>query len=222
MQGAILRGVRSYGQYCAAARALDVIGDRWSLLVVRELLVRGPSRFTDLRQGLPGVATNLLTARLRDLEEAGVLTREEAPPPVATTLYRLTPRGEALEPVLLELMRWGMPLMVDPLDGQEFRAEWAVYLSRLFLSDHEPEAPKAVVAFHADGQRWYLTAEGGALIASVGAVADADADAVIDGDPQTILGLITGVLDLDQALGRGLRLTGEPATLARVLPHHSA
>src|ERR1022692_5071124 len=102
--------MRSYGQYCGLAKALDIIGDRWTLLIVRELLIR-PCRYTDLRQGLPGIATNLLADRLRELEEAGILTREEAAPPVATTLFRLTKRGKELEPALLLLDTWGAPLL---------------------------------------------------------------------------------------------------------------
>src|SRR2546423_10330659 len=88
--------MRSYSQYCSLAKALDIVGERWTLLIVRELLLRGPSRYTDIRDGLPGIATNLLAERLRDLEKAGLLSREDAPPPVATTLFRLTPRGEQL------------------------------------------------------------------------------------------------------------------------------
>src|ERR687885_1607076 len=84
---------RGYGQYCAVAKALDLVGDRWTLLIVRELLLRGPCRYTDLRHGLPGIATNLLADRLRELERAGIISREDAPPPVATALFRLTPRG---------------------------------------------------------------------------------------------------------------------------------
>src|ERR1041385_5860664 len=77
--------MRSYDEYCAIAKSLDVVGDRWTLLIVRELALSGPSRYTDLRNGLPGIATNLLAERLRDLELAGVITREDAPPPIATT-----------------------------------------------------------------------------------------------------------------------------------------
>jgi DNA-binding HxlR family transcriptional regulator len=92
--------MRTYGQYCSLAKALDLLGDRWTLLIVRELLLRGPCRYTDLRDGLPGIATNLLADRLRELQEAGVLAREEAPPPIATTLFSLTPRGEQLKDTL--------------------------------------------------------------------------------------------------------------------------
>src|SRR5215469_16858538 len=103
--------MRSYGQYCSLAKALDVVGDRWTLLIVRELLLRGACRYTDLRNGLPGIATNLLADRLRELEQADIVSREQAPPPVATTLFRLTERGEELKNVLFELGRWGVPLM---------------------------------------------------------------------------------------------------------------
>src|SRR4051794_34211758 len=110
-RASILGSMRSYGQYCSIARALDVVGERWALLIVRELLLQGPCRFTDLKNALPGIATNLLSGRLKDLEEAGLITREDAPPPIATILYTLTPTGRALKPVLKSLGAWGMHLM---------------------------------------------------------------------------------------------------------------
>src|SRR4029453_13069711 len=116
--------MRSYGQYCAVARALDVVGDRWAFLIVRELLLLGPCRYTDLRNGLPGIATNLLADRLRDLEEAGVVRRVHAPPPIATTLYELTPRGAELGSVLKALGTWGAELMARPQGGDAFRSYW--------------------------------------------------------------------------------------------------
>src|SRR3954467_1370668 len=97
---------RTYGDRCGIARALDVVGDRWALLVVRELLL-GPKRFTDLRAGLPNLGPDILSQRLRDLEEAGVLTRGTLPPPAASQVYGLTGRGEELESVILGLGRWG-------------------------------------------------------------------------------------------------------------------
>src|ERR1700751_2304890 len=114
--------MRSYGQYCAVAKALDVVGDRWTLLIVRELLLAGPCRYTDLRNGLPGIATNLLADRLRELEDAGIVRGELAPPPVAPTLYALTERGGALEPIVLELGRWGSPLMAEPVGEEAVRS----------------------------------------------------------------------------------------------------
>src|SRR5579883_3438193 len=102
--------MRSYGQNCGVAKALDLLGERWTLLIVRELLP-GPSRYTDLRTVLPGIPTNLLAERLQKLEEAGVVLREQAPPPIATTLYSLTDRGRELQSVIYDLGRWGAPLM---------------------------------------------------------------------------------------------------------------
>ena len=119
--------MRSYDEYCAAAKALDVVGDRWTLLIVRELALRGPCRYTDVRNGLPGIASNLLSERLRDLEHAGVIVREDAPPPIATTLFRLTPRGEELRPVLDGLVRWGIPLMVEQKPDDAVRSQWLTW-----------------------------------------------------------------------------------------------
>src|SRR5260370_11848258 len=113
--------MRSYGQYCGMAKALDLIGDRWALLIVRELLIRGSCRYTDLREGLPGIATNLLVDRLRELEQSEVVTREVAPPPIATTLFRLTPRGEELEPIVYQLGCWGAPLLPKAPNTDAFR-----------------------------------------------------------------------------------------------------
>src|SRR5215468_5066933 len=109
--------MKTYGQYCATARALDLVGDRWVLLIVRELLSQGPSRFTDLRAGLPGVATNLLATRLREMEENGIITHRDAAPPVATGLYQLTERGQALRPVIEALADWGLPTMPVAREG---------------------------------------------------------------------------------------------------------
>lgn len=114
---------RSYADGCASAHALDLIGERWALLVVRELLL-GPKRFTDLRAGLPAISPNVLTQRLEELEEAGVLRRRKLPPPAAAWVYELTPWGQQLESVIMALGRWavrsptlmqGHPLSVDAL-----------------------------------------------------------------------------------------------------------
>src|SRR5260221_5818433 len=113
--------MRQYGQFCPLAKALDVVGDRWTLLIVRELSVR-PCRYTDLRDGLPGIATNLLADRLKSLEAAGIITAEAAPPPVATTLYRLAERGEALLPALQELATSAAPLLADADETDEVRS----------------------------------------------------------------------------------------------------
>src|SRR4051812_19082344 len=142
--------MRSYHQYCALAKALDVIGDRWTRLIVRELLLAGPSRYTDLRNGLPGIATNLLSDRLRELEAAGVVARVDAPPPVATTLFSLTDRGEALRPVLDALGAWGMPYVVEgPAPDDPFRGRWLAWPAERFLTDGEPDRPPIAIELRA-------------------------------------------------------------------------
>ncbi|GAB2687678.1 helix-turn-helix domain-containing protein [Nocardia thraciensis] len=114
---------RSYDHYCAASRALDVVGDRWSLLVVRELC-SGPRRYSDLFADLPGISTDVLAARLKDLERDGVLTRHRAGPRGATAAYELTPDGAALRPVLDALSAWGTPLLGERRATDAVRAHW--------------------------------------------------------------------------------------------------
>jgi DNA-binding HxlR family transcriptional regulator len=107
---------KSYDQYCTIATALDVIGDRWTLLVLRELSF-GEQRFTDLKAGLPGIATNLLTTRLRGLEEAGLVEQHELPAPAARTVYRLTREGARIRPVLRAIAEFGLPYLEQPVEG---------------------------------------------------------------------------------------------------------
>ncbi|GLX47532.1 transcriptional regulator [Streptomyces hygroscopicus subsp. hygroscopicus] len=114
---------RSYDQYCSAARALDLVGDRWTLLIVRELLA-GPRRYTDLHADLPGVSTDVLASRLKDMERDGLTTRRRLPPPGAATVYELTPRGSALLPVLQALGAWGEPELAVRRPTDAVRAHW--------------------------------------------------------------------------------------------------
>lgn len=114
---------RSYDQHCAAARALDLVGDRWTLLVVRELLA-GPRRYTDLHADLPGVSTDMLAGRLKDMESAGLVTRRRLPPPASASVYELTPRGRDLLPVLRSLAAWGASGLGEPRPTDAVRAHW--------------------------------------------------------------------------------------------------
>jgi len=209
--------MRTYGQYCAVAKALDVIGDRWTLLIVREILLRGPCRYTDLRNGLPGIATDLLADRLRDLAKAGIVSREDAPPPVATTLYRLTPRGEELAPLLRELLRWGTPLMQEgPASGDVFRGQWLVWPAEMSLTDREPAAPPVTIQVLADDEPAVLETSGGGVHVTPGRAEDPDA--VLRGPAHTILGLFAGFIDLDRAGAMGAECEGDRGALERVLP----
>ena len=105
-----------YRQYCPIARALDVLGDRWTLLILRELTNAGDRRFTDLRRSLPGIAPGLLSDRLKALAEHGLVTTRELPPPAARTVYAITPRGREAAPVLRALARFGLPLLDPPAE----------------------------------------------------------------------------------------------------------
>ncbi|NEY32636.1 transcriptional regulator [Streptomyces sp. PRKS01-65] len=114
---------RSYDQYCSVARALDVVGDRWTLLIVRELLA-GPRRYTDLHADLPGVSTDVLASRLKDMERDGLTTRRRLPPPGAVYVYELTPRGRQLLPVLQALGSWGAAELGERRPTDAVRAHW--------------------------------------------------------------------------------------------------
>jgi DNA-binding HxlR family transcriptional regulator len=206
--------MRSYGQYCSVAKALDVVGDRWTLLIVRELLLQGPCRYTDLRNGLPGIATNLLSDRLHELEAAGLVQREEAAPPVATTLFSLTDFGARLEPVLDALGAWGIRYMTQPSDDDEFRSQWFSFPVSLFLHDRDPDGPPVSIQLRTTGRPAVIEVSGGQVRTRLGP-ADAP-DLVLDGPPRVILGLLSAHLDPAQAQERGLTITGDPALLRRL------
>jgi len=116
---------RSYRQFCGLAKALDVVGERWTLLIVRNLLL-GPRRYSDLLEELPGVTTNLLAKRLQELEGAGLVEKERLPPPVPAVLYRLTVDGAALEPAIMELARWGGRYLDRPKSGDAINVGWGL------------------------------------------------------------------------------------------------
>lgn len=207
--------MRSYRQYCAVARALDLVGDRWSLLVVRELLIRGPSRYTDLRAGLPGIATNLLADRLRELEEAGIVQRVDAPPPIATTLYELTGRGAELAPVVHALGNWGAALMTRRQGTDEFRSHWLAFpLSRLI--DSSPDLPPVTIQIRTGDQPIVVETVNGSVHARPGTVAHPHA--LLDGPPELVIGLLRGLIDQTQAKRRGLRITGDKEAIGRLQP----
>src|SRR5580692_7608649 len=114
---------RSYDQYCPLSRALDLIGERWTVLIVRELLA-GPRRYTDLHADLPGVSTDVLATRLKEMEHDGLVTRRRLPPPAAAAVYELTPRGRALQPALSVLADWGATDLGGPRPTDARRAHW--------------------------------------------------------------------------------------------------
>ena len=209
--------MKSYRQLCAVARALDIVGDRWNLLIVRELLIARRARFTDLQRGLPGVAPNLLAQRLRDLESHGVVRRETATPPATGTLYALSDRGAQLEGVVRELLRWGAPTVADAPPETTFQMHWLSMPARYLAQDNDPAAPAATIRFGTITDGFDMTASAG-LITVEPCGSDVTPDATIDGPGSVLVGLLQGAIELAQATAVGVTVQGDRRALLRVLP----
>ncbi len=206
--------MRSYGQYCSVAKALDVVGDRWTLLIIRELILQGPCRYTDLRGALPGIATNMLAERLRELEAAGLVRREDPAPPVATALFHLTDAGAELEPVLNALGAWGIRYMAQPAQDDEFRSHWFAFPASLFLRDREPDGPPIAIELRTTGRPAVVEVSGGTVRTRLGTTPSPDL--VLSGTPNLILGLLSAHLTPDAARAAGLEIEGDAGILARL------
>jgi DNA-binding HxlR family transcriptional regulator len=197
--------MRSYSQFCAIARSLDVIGDRWTLLIVREMWLR-PSRYTDLRSALPGIATNLLAERLRELEAEGLVSKTDEPPPIATSIYRLTDRGLALVPVLRELLRWGTPLMRNGQGEDTFRPHWLVGILECVFDTVESAAPLAFsVAVSGEGPPVVVRADAGGVKVERNSPAGVPVEVAISGTPEELLAVFRGECSLDTLTTSGSR-----------------
>jgi DNA-binding HxlR family transcriptional regulator len=206
--------MRSYGQYCAVAKALDTIGDRWTLLLIRELLLQGGCRYTDLLNGLPGISTNLLADRLKQLENHGLVRAEAAPAPIATTLYHLTDAGREVEPVIRALVRFGARYMADPADGEEFRSHWLAFPVAELLEDSGAAGPPALVEIRTDDRPVFIELADGQVRTSL--TAPGNPDLVLTGNGQLVLGVLTGQLKLSEARQLGLQTQGPTALLKRL------
>ncbi|MGW1541450.1 winged helix-turn-helix transcriptional regulator [Streptomyces sp. NPDC002309] len=206
---------RSYDQYCPAARALDVVGDRWTLLIVRELLA-GPRRYTDLHADLPGVSTDVLASRLKDMERDGLATRRRLPPPGAAYVYELTPRGEELLPVLQALGVWGRSGLGERRPTDAVRAHWfALPLLRALEGEGlEGEGLVEVRLEEGDFHLW-VGAEEGAVYGDGPAPGEPDAVLVLGTD--TCTALARGEVGVAEAVRDGrITVTGD-GTLAKAL-----
>lgn len=207
--------MRTYGQYCTLARGLDLVGDRWTLLIVRELLSLGASRYADLQRGLPGIATNLLAARLREMEDAGIITRSELPRPANVTVFSLTERGAALEGVVREFIKWGAPLMGPPTTDESFRAHWLLLPLRALCRDNAPSASVQIVRVGRADDGCDITAAAGDISVTASMPGNVP-DAVVDGDPGALVALFTGHMPISTADAAGM-ITGDVDAVRRVV-----
>jgi DNA-binding HxlR family transcriptional regulator len=205
---------KRFDQYCPVAHALGLVGERWSLLVVRELL-HGPKRYTDLVDGLPGIGTNILATRLRDLEEAGVVRKRKLPPPAASNVYELTEYGAELEEAVHALARWGARSLGPPGPKDDLYPEWGM---NAFPALFDPEAARGLTETYVlriGDDVFAAHVEDGHLRVEQGGADDADLDAAMDMD--TFFGLASGKLEARPALAAECveLAVGEPATLER-------
>jgi DNA-binding HxlR family transcriptional regulator len=199
--------VRSYGQYCALAKALDVVGDRWSLLIARELLLR-PCRYGELQDGLPGIASNLLVDRLRSLEDNGVVTRDEH------GRYVLTDWGNRLATPVRELTRWAALLMSSKSETETFRSRWLEIPLTLMFDGMDPSRPEVEIEIRTGDQAVTLTSTAGEVSVRLGTASSPDV--VISGPPEPIIGLLAGRLDRAAAIEQGVKVLGDFRLVTRL------
>jgi DNA-binding HxlR family transcriptional regulator len=200
-------------QFCALARAAEVVAERWTLLIVRELLL-GPKRFVDLRERLDGVSPSVLTARLARAEKVGLVRRRLLPPPAASTVYELTEHGQALRPAIYELIRWGGRFLFPMRRGDRAEPEWA-HLALAACARRGP-VPARAIRLRIVGRNAaeaVLRVAGGASGTTVGPDAE-PADVTITADLPAVLGLMSGALDPDVAVRtRRIAVTGDRAAV---------
>jgi DNA-binding HxlR family transcriptional regulator len=203
---------RSYRDACPIARALDVVGERWALLVVRELLL-GPQRFSDLRRALPGAASNVVTDRLRELERRGVVSRRMLPPPAGSAVYELTARGRDLEPVLFALGDWGMHV---PLPPSPTLTPTSVLIFLRTAARPDVATAAAVYQLELGEGVWTVRTENGRLEIEPGEAAAPDG--VLRTDPETLNALLGDASGLEAAIAEGsVEVAGDRAAVRGLL-----
>ena len=201
--------MRSYGQYCGLAKGLDVIGDRWVLLVVRELL-EGPRRYGELLDGLPGIATNLLAERLRSMQDNGLIEKTD------DDHYSLTERGEGLREVLYAIGRWTYPLMGPIGPDEAFRSHWIVHPVSALFPGVDASRPEATIEVRCGESPMTIASRDGRVTVRAGTAAAPDL--VLTGPPDAIVGLLAQRLDRKEATERGVAITGDVKVLGRLRP----
>jgi DNA-binding HxlR family transcriptional regulator len=200
---------RSYDQFCGIARALDLVGERWALLIVRDLIL-GPKRFTDLRRGLPRIGTNVLAARLKELERGGVVARRTLPPPAASTVYELTEYGRTLEGPLLALGCWGAASMGPRQPEQALRSEWFGVALKAFFRPEAAADLEAEIELRFDDGTLLARVDHGSLVVEAGS--PNGADLVLTSEVETLIAYLAGA-DVPPA---ALAPQGDAALLERL------
>ena len=205
---------RTYCDGCAAAHALDLVGERWALLVVRELLL-GPKRFTDLRAGLPGVSPNVLADRLRELERAGVVRRRKLPPPAASRVYELTDWGMELEPVIIGLGRWGARSPSRPREA-EIGVDSIILALRTMFDAGAADGLRASFELHVGEEHFRAVVDDGRFEVVRGGAERPEA--TIEADPTTLAALVFSGREVAEALRSGdLKIEGDESAVERFL-----
>jgi DNA-binding HxlR family transcriptional regulator len=203
-----------YQQYCGLARALDVAGDRWTLLIVRELMF-GPRRFTDLLDGLPGVSRNLLTERLRALERDGLIAREELPPPAARQVYLLTDDGRDLADAVVPLAAWGARRLGARQDGESFRAQWAALAMATFADREAAKGVNEAYQYVVGPAAFHFTVDDGSIQLRYGRAQSPAVTVTTDAD--TWAGIASGSASGSSAIAAGaMTVEGDEEALARL------
>jgi DNA-binding HxlR family transcriptional regulator len=211
---------KRFEQYCPVAHAMSLVGERWALLVVRELL-KGPRRYTDLAGGLPGIGTNVLATRLRELEAAGVITRRKLPPPAASTVYELTGYGAELEEVVHAMARWGARSLGLPGTDDELDPGWGVNAFPALLYPERAREVTARYVVRIGDEAFTVALEDGCLHVAAGAEGEPDADLAMDF--ATFYELAAGDLAAADAVEDGsLRVEGDRDAALRFFEMFSA
>jgi DNA-binding HxlR family transcriptional regulator len=204
---------RGFDQYCPIANALSIVGERWALLVVRELL-KGPRRYTDIAEGLPGIGTKVLATRLREFEEAGIVERRKLPPPAASTVYELTEYGRGLEEVLHAIARWGARSLGLPKREDDLEPEWGLNAFPALLYPERARGLTETFVVRIDDDAFTVRLIDGRLRVDIGAVLEPDLD--IATDMPTFFELASGELPpLDTLADGRVRIEGDPEALVR-------
>lgn len=206
---------RTYDQYCALAKALDIVGERWTLLIVRELFA-GPQRFSDLLQTLPGIGNGLLATRLREMQESGLIEVTELPPPAATRVYQLTLSGRQLDEAVTALGRWGMDFLAAPGALPHEHPLWLLQSLATRTRRSAEGGPALNVDIQLDGQSHHLRIRSGRIIACRGPHHEPQACISLDG--KTLYALGQQQMSIDEALRAGrLEISGEQETAIQAL-----